>query len=460
MKHLKPIFSCCFAALALLSAWGCGLSGAQEPGVYYGRETDSPVPALIAAPVTPAPTATPRISSYDLNATLFRRDGVHAALTNVTYQRYRQVSVTVSISNQTNQSLSFDTAVPGSVNGWSVTFVPQEEGDAIFLDPQSALDITLYAPLDPSAAEWMALEDVFSLSLSFSGVLGEAAFAPASNAAQIPAPALEEAPEGGRDALLVHQNSQARFYYHYLDPVSAVLYISAERLNSPFSLTAIPRVNGYALGAQGQAAAFSADARLVMLAVPLLPTIQAYALNEMEDLCLSVVMTQNNKELGADSFSIPVTEEALASLRAAAQEGASTAGPDDAGQEPGALPQPAAPAYSGSGRTFYQGGDITIYYESAQTEPSDYYGRVTRCRMVCVNNTAGVLYPGAEVVRLAGAAMDGGFGGYIPPYSQTVFELLICANVNPGSGLYVELTLLDGSNRLRRVAREDISFTA
>ncbi len=464
MKCCKVLICCCICALLLLLLGGCGLSGLQPSGVYYGPATDSPVPALIAAPVTPAPTATPNILSYDLNQSLFRRDGVTAAVTNITYLQYIQVSATVSINNRTNQALSFDPVVAGSVNGWSISFTAPEEMTAIVIEPQSAASVTLTALLDRTSAEWMALEDIASLGLTFSGLLGERTFAPTANLIQTPAPAQETGPDAGKDALLLHENSQARFYFHHLDSVSAMVYISIQLKGGPLTLTAIPKVNGYALGAQGQQVTSSPTAQRVMMTVPLLPTIQTYAINELEDLRLCVVMAQNNKDLGGDNFSVPLTENAIAALKEAAQQNPS----DNPGspiptmdmETDSADSIESAPDYRGSGRTFYQDEDIQIYYESAQPEPSDYYGRVTRCRMVCVNNTASTLYPSAATVKLAGAMMDGGFEGYIPPYSQTVFELLICANINPGSGLFVEMTILDGGNRMHRVVHEDISFTA
>ena len=398
MKRLIPI---CLASLALAGLSGCGLS-ATRSSTYVGATANPSTPAVIAAPATPAPTATPQVFTHDLKEILFRRDGVSATVTGITYVQNRRVAVAVTIRNQTGQPLAFSARVPGSVNGWALVFLVNGlagDGEA-HIQPQAAEALTLTAELDAGAAEWMRIADVESLSLSFSGALGEAAFAPASNVIASPGRWPESGRSGGAEAFLLHQTGQARFYYHYLDAVSATLYVSAECADVPLDITAIPCVNGYSLGADAPRAALTGNATQVMLAIPLLKTIQTFAINAIDTLTLTVVTAQRGRTTGADVFSIPIGEAATAARGASAPDGSAPA---------------AAPGYLGSGAPFYQGDGVAIYYESFQTEPSDYYGKITRFRLVCVNDTGMVLCPGAEAVKLAGAAMDGGFAGCIPP---------------------------------------------
>ncbi len=446
---MNRLISVGLISLLLAGPIGCGLP-ATRSSTYVGATADPSTPAVIAGPVTPVPTATPPVLTHDLQEPLFRRDGVLASVTGITYVQNRRIAVDVAIRNQTNQPLIFSARVPGAVNGWAIVFSMDDleaDGSAT-IGPQTAGALTLTAELGPGAAERMRIADVATLGLSFSGFLGGSAFAPASNIVVNPGCRVESVQPYGDEAFLVHQNERARFYYHGLDAVAAVLYVSAECLEGPFDMAAIPCVNGYSLGADAPRAAFSGNGTRVMLAIPLLKTLQTFAVNAIDTLTLTIVMAQKGKAAGADTFAIPTDKEAVAAANALASAGEFTQGTE----------APAAPGYIGSGRTFYQGDSVSIYYESFQTEPSDYYGKITRFRLVCVNDTAAVLCPGAETVQLAGAAMDGGFDGCIPPYSQTRFDFYLCANVNAGAGVYVELQLFDGGARMKRVVSEAISF--
>lgn len=429
----------CLALLLWLGSMGCKPLLPVDSSAYIGADAETAEPVAVATLVTPEPTAAPKTFDYAMEGTFFRRDGVSAALKGVSYVEGKGVELNVALENQTDQPLTLACTAPGALNGWALTYALRDAaGDTFTIAPQSADTVLFIAALDEKTALRMALDDVASVGMTFSGTLGERAFVPATNVLPNPACKPGYAQSYGTDGGLLFENALLRCYDCGLDPVTATRYVSLESLAGPLDITAVPCVNGYALGDAGAAAATSAQGAYAMLAVPLLPTLTASAHNAAETLTLSLVVSQKGKQTGAVTFAVPCNDGPAPDL------GAQT------------------PAYAGSGRTFFRNENdaIHIYYEGLSTEKSDYYGRITRLHLVCINDTDAVLVPQAELVKLAGAVMDGGFAGFLPPRSLTRFDLSVCANVPAGSTVLVELQLLDAAARLRRVAGEEISFAS
>lgn len=445
MKRMDQVIGCLTICASLLL---CACALPVDAAGYIGADTSTPAPAAVATLVTPAPTPEPKMLAYDMQETLFRRDGLSATVTNITYVEGQSVSAAVVIRNQSNQLLTFGARVPGAFNGWATVFqtagyAPEE---TFTVSPGTEETLELRATLDKGAAPYQQLDEIATLNLAFSGMFGEKNFAPAANTIVNPGCAAGYTQRYGDAEKLVYQSARARYYYHALDPLTATLYLSAESRIGACELTAVACVNGYALGAAGTNGGFTESGTQMMLAIPLLDTLRAYAQNSVETLTLSVFYTQKGKLLGADTFVVPAGDEAAASWQPPSETVAAPALPVE------------APAYPGTGRTFYRGEGMYFYYAGLENEASDYYGTVTRFRLVCANDTDDAIYPCAERILLAGAVMEGGFVGYVPPHSVTNLDFYINAHVAAGPEIGVTLALFDCASKLRRVVAEEITF--
>lgn len=439
---MKRLIAACLVCLLTGCFLACTIAETGQTGYYVGGEASVQTPELILAPPTPTPTPEPRVADYVMRETLFRRDGVSGTLSGVSYIENHSITLTVSFQNQTGQPLVFSSTAYGAVNGWALPFAldGSSDGSTFTIPPQSSEDLAFATTLASGAAKWMRITDIQTVRLLFSGSLGEDKFNPSSNTVVNPACEKGYTQAYGEDAPLLIKNEWGKFRFHELNAVSAQLVASVECLSGPYEMTVIPSVNGRALGAEGVTTRFSVNGERAMLEIPLLKTLLALSSDQLYPLSLSVVMTQSGKPLGAYSFPIPMDGQTAEEAQAAQLA--------------------AAPRYAGAGNPVWSEGDILIYGGAATTEPSDYYGRITRLQLVCVNNTAGILRPEAERITLAGAPVEGAFSGYIPPYCVAQFELVVYANVPEGARLVTELQLLDCAARMKRVFSEELTLTA
>ena len=439
---MKRLIAACLVCLLAGCSLGCTIAQTSQNGYYVGGETSVQTPEVIMALPTPSPTPEPRVATYEMRETLFRRDGVSGTLSGVSYIENHSIALTVAFQNQTGQPLVFSNTAYGAVNGWALAFTLDggDKSGTFTIQPQSSQDFTFATELAFGAAKWMQVYDIQTVRLLFSGSLGENKFNPASNTVVNPACEKGYVQSYGNDAPVLIKNEWTNFRFHELNSVSALLVVSAECLSGPCEMTVIPSVNGRALGAEGVTVRFSASGERAMMEIPLLKTLLALSGNQLHPLSLSVVMTQNGKPLGAFTMAIP-------------QEGESA---DDAQ----AAQLTAAPQYSGSKNLVWSKGDVLIYGGAVSREPSDYYGKVTRFQVICVNNTAGILRPETNRLTLAGAPVEGAFSGYIPPYSVAQVELVVYGNVPEGARLVTGLQLLDCTARMKRVFSEELTLIA